>query len=155
MRSLQHFAFWSSLHRIVWGPWHRLSQPAFLRRCSCLASLGSTGTEQWRELSLAFAVAAQCGVVERVLNKWWSCSSITCTSAQKMHFISLHVSQVLVLVQRLILVSKCGSLQSCVTSRCCVFLLLPSLLLLISLQRPPLPVLIVYLWGPDSCLLIN
>lgn len=31
---------------------------------------------QWRtvgSLVLLFAVAAQCGVVERVLNKWWSC----------------------------------------------------------------------------------
>lgn len=89
-----------------------------------------------RELGLAFAVAAQCGVVEGALNKSWWWSSITCSWAQKMHFISLDVCQVLVLMQELSLGSKWHLTFLWALTWLYIFLL-PSLLWLISLQPPP------------------
>lgn len=84
------------------------------------------------EFSLAFAVAAQCGVVESVLNKWWSCSSITCSSAQKIHFISSCVPSLSTPVPS-------GNWHFYVALMLLYFLLFPCLLLLISLQPPPPP----------------
>lgn len=82
-----------------------------------------------RELSLAFAVAAQCGVVEGALNKWWWWSSITCSWTRKMHFISLDVCQIsLGFKWHLTFMWAFTWLYFC---------LLPSLRWLIPLQPPP------------------
>lgn len=79
MDSLQLLSLWSSLWQKVW---ELLKQMKLLSTCvcSCLPSL-PVPAQSGRKLP--FLVAARCGVVKRLLNKWWSSSDITCGSAQK------------------------------------------------------------------------
>lgn len=86
MDTLQFLVFWSSFFRKVLS----VFDTDEARQCSVSAHAFPplpVPAQSGRKLSLAFPVAARCGVVEQLLNKWWSSFDIMCCSAQKSFYV--------------------------------------------------------------------